>query len=83
MATRPCEPCDNETGGEVRKGLVGLIILGAILDLGVFAFQSYQIHSLNNLSAKTNCWTHVLDKAVAGHTPEPQLKMEAKVCERL
>ena len=67
----------------MRKGLAGLIILGAILNLGVFGLQSYQIHSLNTLSAKTNCWTHVLDKAVAGHTSEVQLKMEARVCGRL
>lgn len=72
------------------KNLARLAVLGAVLDLGVFAFQGYQINVLTNQqnqlsqqqtatrhnSAKNDCWSAVLDNAIKhGRQPSYRTKL--------
>lgn len=48
----------------MRKLIVLLVVVGALLDVGVFAFQTYQYGQINANRAKSDCWSHVLDSAI-------------------
>jgi len=54
------------------KGLrvfVAVVAVGALLDIGVFAFQLAQYGQIQNNSAKNDCWSAVLDGIVSHHPP--------------
>lgn len=57
-------------------------IVGAILDLGVFAFQLELQQNQSRTNAKSDCWSAVLDHAVQGR-PHSVLEYQARQCVKL
>jgi hypothetical protein len=56
-----------------RKTLAAFVIIGCLLDLGVFGFQTIQYRNLAHIEHHAQCWDSVLDRAVTAH-PTPALK---------
>lgn len=65
--------------------LVVLVVVGALLDVGVFAFQLEQYGQIQNNSAKSECWSTVLDRIVSHRPPAilPSDIVKAQACERV
>ncbi len=67
--------------------LMVAVIVGAMLDLGVAAAQGYQFQQLQHVSAKSKCWSQVLDdalnKAPVTRTTKAALTAEAHRCAKL
>lgn len=67
----------------IVRNLALFVIVGALLDVGVFAFQTYQYQQVQTNAAKSNCWDHLLDHAITVHASRAVLTREAKACARL
>lgn len=63
--------------------VAGFALIGALADAAVFAFQTVQYGQIQSTSHHSACWDSVLDKAILGHTPRPQLEAKAKACAKL
>lgn len=64
-------------------GLTVAVVIGALLDLGVFGFQLAQFGRINANTNLTTCWAHVLNRAVTDHPTHASLLREARVCAKL
>jgi predicted negative regulator of RcsB-dependent stress response len=68
-----------------RRNLVWLVIIGALLDVGVFGFQVAQFNQIQTNSIKNDCWSRVLD-GIVSHKP-PAIThgdiVKAQACEKL
>lgn len=58
------------------KWLTVAVVLGALLDVGVFVTQQLQWSRINHNSTVGQCWDSVLDHAVATPHPTPALHAE-------
>lgn len=68
------------------KKLAILVIVGALLDVAVFGFVIYLAKTQATQNAKSDCWDHLLDKAVTGPlTPDLRAHLTARAhhCARL
>jgi hypothetical protein len=63
------------------RNLAVLVIIGALLDVGVFVFQSVQFGQI----AQNDCWSSVLDGIVSHKPPAITHRdiVKAQACERL
>jgi hypothetical protein len=63
--------------------LVIAVVIGALLDVGVFAYQ-LSLNSMENRSiARGDCWFAILDRAVTRDHISHQLVIDARRCVRL
>lgn len=62
-----------------------LVVIGALLDVGVFGFQLAEYGQIQSNSAKNDCWSSVLD-GIVRHTPPAITHQDiarAQACEKL
>ncbi len=71
----------------VKQNVALVVALDVVLSLGLFGVIQTQVSQINANSAKTDCWSHVLDQAVS-HAPlkaptRAMLEDEARACASL
>jgi hypothetical protein len=68
-----------------RRNLALLVIVGALLDVGVFGFQFVQFGQIQNNATKNDCWSSVLGGIVVHKPPAITHRdiVKAQACERL